>query len=173
MLAAGDERGRTQVGNNNAFCQDNETSWMSWKLDPEWQHLFDLCQTLLRLRSEHAVLSQPRASADHRDITWLQPTGQEMTEAAWHDPQATTLGAFLAGDPIGADVSTHAHRGTSLLLWWHAGAHPAHVTLPASLADYYLEVLRTDAPLTSEKLDPGSTVALLNRTFAVFAAFSG
>jgi len=173
MLTAGDERGRTQAGNNNAFCQDNETSWMSWRLDPEWRHLYDLSRTLLKLRSEHRALNQPRASAGHQDVTWLQPSGHEMTEAAWHDPQTTTLGVFLTGDPIGVDAWGDGCRDTSFLLWWHAGAHPVDVLLPASRADHYLEVVRTDAVLTGEKLEPGGTVSLLDRTFAMFAAVSG
>ncbi|MDQ3096440.1 MAG: glycogen debranching protein GlgX, partial [Actinomycetota bacterium] len=173
MLTAGDERGRTQAGNNNAFCQDNETSWMSWRLDPEWRHLYDLSRTLLRLRAEHRALNQPRASAGHQGVTWLQPSGHEMTEAAWHDPQTTTLGVFLTGAPIGVDAGEDRCRDTSFLLWWHAGAHPVDVLLPESRADHYLEVVRTDAALTSEKLEPGGTVSLRDRTFAMFAAVSG
>jgi glycogen operon protein len=96
-----------------------------------------------------------------------------MTEAAWNDPQTTTLGVFLTGDPIGVDAWGDGCRDTSFLLWWHAGAHPVDVLLPASRADHYLEVVRTDAVLTGEKLEPGGTVSLLDRTFAMFAAVSG
>ncbi|MGH3449096.1 MAG: glycogen debranching protein GlgX, partial [Nocardioidaceae bacterium] len=174
MVTAGDERGRTQGGNNNAFCQDNETSWVSWDTDPAWQHLHDLTRTLLRLRAEHPVLQQryffegvPINGSGRKDITWLQATGEEMTQEAWLDSGATTLGIFLAGDALKA-VSPRGEpqRDTSYLVWLHASSAPVDVTLPKEWARHYVELVRTDAPTAEEPLSPGASVTLLHHTFA-------
>ncbi len=180
MLTAGDERGRTQRGNNNAFSQDNEVSWLSWAEDPEWQHLQDLARTLLRLRSEHPVLRQRHFFAGtsldvdgRKDITWLRPSGAEMTEDAWQDPGATTLGVFLAGDALRSpEEAGERRRDTSYLLWFHAGDAPIDVTLPEDYARHYLELVRTDCATTDEHLKPGGTVTLIDHTFALYEAVS-
>jgi glycogen operon protein len=185
MLTSGDERGRTQGGNNNAFCQDNETSWFPWEdLDKQWQHLDRMTRLLLRLRADHPVLRQrhffagtPMAGNGRKDITWLQADGTEMTVDAWQDPTRSTLGVFLAGDALrGANAVGEPRQDTSFLLWLHAGSDPVDVTLPADLADRYVTVLRTDGDLDAldatfsagDHLSAGSTVSLLDRTFAVF-----
>jgi glycogen operon protein len=181
MITAGDERGRTQRGNNNAFCQDNEISWHEWALDPAWQPLYDLARELLALRAEHPVLRQryyfegtPLNNTGRKDIMWLQPSGEEMDEEAWHDAGASTLGVFLAGDALRA-VNAKGERksDTSYVIWLHAGSEPVDVTLPEDWADHYLEVVRTDAPTGTERLKPGSTVTLLDRSFALFEAVHG
>ncbi len=181
MITAGDERGRTQGGNNNAFCQDNETSWLSWQEDSSWVHLHDVARQLLRLRSEHAVLRQAHffngaAHAVHgrKDITWLLADGEEMTEGAWNDPHVSTLGVFLAGDALRHKGSGGTpQRDTSYLVWMHAGDESVQVTLPARLAEKYVTVLRTDADADVPALGPGSTVTLLDHSFALFEAVSG
>ncbi|MBA3309453.1 MAG: glycogen debranching protein GlgX [Nocardioidaceae bacterium] len=178
MLTAGDERGRTQGGNNNAFCQDNDTSWVSWETAPDWQHLHDLTRTLLRLRAEHPVLRQrhffegtPFNGAVHKDITWLQPSGDEMPEEAWIDGATTTLGVFLAGDAVRAvDDKGERRRDTSYLVWLHAGGDTVDVLLPEQWADHYVEVVRTDAPTSDEPIQPGTKVTLLDHTFALYEA---
>ncbi len=192
MITAGDERGRTQAGNNNAFCQDNELSWFPWEdLDPDWQHLDRLTRTLLHLRNEHPVLRQRHFFAGtligedrRKDITWLQANGEEMTEEAWLDPTGTTLGVFLAGDALRAvnPVGERRHD-TSYLIWMHAGAELVDVTLPVDLAEHYREVVRTDrdevvrsdtgdSDLDRDQIKPGSTITLLDRTFALYEAVS-
>ncbi len=178
MITAGDERGRTQRGNNNAFCHDDEISWLSWHDDPQWAHLRDLTRTLLAMREAHPVLRQryffagkPLDDSGGKDITWLTPSGDEMTERDWLDHSAATLGIFLAGDQLRAvDRRGVRRRDTSYLIWLHAGSEPVDVTLPAAWADHYEEVVRTDAQLSSEPWKPGSTVQLLDRTVAVFEA---
>src|SRR5207302_1725131 len=105
MLTAGDELGRTQGGNNNAYCQDNETSWVDWSLldQPEWRALFELTARLIRLRRAHPVLRQRaffsgRAAVPggERDLAWFTTRGREMTEADWFTPSAA-LGMLLSG----------------------------------------------------------------------------
>ncbi|GGK70790.1 glycogen debranching protein GlgX [Ornithinimicrobium pekingense] len=108
MLAHGDEMGRTQLGNNNVYCQDNELAWMDWELDPDQTALLDFTAHLIALRSEHPAFRRRRfflGDADHGgqsdlgDIVWYSPDGAEMTEAGWHSTeQAVTV--FLNGEAI-------------------------------------------------------------------------
>jgi isoamylase len=107
MLLGGDEFGRTQKGNNNAYCQDNETSWYDWDWSDAQRSLFEFTKRLLRLRRSHPALHrvkffQGRAiHASHlRDIVWLRNDGQPMSEADWDDHQTRCFGMFLAGRGI-------------------------------------------------------------------------
>ncbi|MFI6157632.1 glycogen debranching protein GlgX [Kitasatospora sp. NPDC051170] len=129
MITAGDELGRTQRGNNNAYCQDNETSWLDWSLldHPDWRELADLTARLVHLRRAHPVLrrraffSGRAAGPDGRpDLAWFTPQGKEMTEADWFTPTAC-LGMLLAGTEPADD---------SFLLLLNAGHEPALFTLP-------------------------------------------
>jgi glycogen debranching enzyme GlgX len=178
MLTAGDERGWTQGGNNNAFCQDNAVSWVSWDEDSEWRHLHDLTRRLLRLRTDHPVLRQryffegmPLPDGTRKDISWLQPTGDEMTGEAWADSGAQTLGVFLAGDALRAHTPQGVRmHDTSYVMWLHAGGSPVDITLPKAWADHYVTVFRSDAAPDAEPLEPGSSLTLLDHTFALFEA---
>ncbi|MEV4439082.1 glycogen debranching protein GlgX [Streptomyces sp. NPDC049577] len=139
MLVAGDEMGRTQGGNNNAYCQDNETGWVDWSLldDPGWRALADLCSRLLALRRAHPALrgdafysGRPQGADGLRDLAWFTPGGTEMTESDWY-AQSTTLGMYLSGrdlprhDPRGAPVTDD-----SFLTVLHAGPRPVRFVLP-------------------------------------------
>jgi glycogen operon protein len=153
-------------------------SWVSWKDDPEWAHLHDLARLLLRLRSDHLVLRQrsffqgrPVTDGGRKDITWLQPSGHEMTGEAWADSDAMTLGFFLAGDALrGRTTDGQVLTDTSYLMWLHAGPVAVDVTLPKDWADEYLEVVRTDQLSRPDPLSPGTTVQLAEHTFALYEA---
>jgi isoamylase len=105
MLVAGDEIGRTQHGNNNAYCQDNELSWLDWQhIRPEDEALRGFVRELIHLRRRHRVFSRPRffrgevLSEDGlKDITWVTPAGEEATDEDWRNPVAQTLGCVLGG----------------------------------------------------------------------------
>jgi isoamylase len=104
MLLYGDERGRTQRGNNNAYCQDNELTWLDWSLDEEGRALLDFVKRLARLRSEHPVLRRRRFFHGRRvhglgvrDIVWLKPNGDEMGERDWFTNYVRSLGMLLNG----------------------------------------------------------------------------
>ena len=105
MLLAGDEIGRTQRGNNNAYCQDNEISWFDWEhIRPEDRDLRDFVRHLIRLRRRHRVFSRPRffrgemlSEAGVKDITWVTPSGNEATDDDWNNPVALSLGYVLSG----------------------------------------------------------------------------
>ena len=128
MLNAGDEFGRSQGGNNNAFCQDNATSWFDWDLAPWQQDLLETTRYLVRLRATLPVLRQ-RAFPSGRqigddgstDIAWFTASGQPMTDAVWTDPSVRTLAMYLDGAELGE---------RSVLVLVHGGANPAQVTLP-------------------------------------------
>jgi len=105
MLVAGDEFGRTQKGNNNAYCQDNEISWLDWtNVRPEDEALRRFVSALIHLRRRHRVFSRPRffrgevlSENGLKDITWVTPGGEEVTDKDWANPVALTLGYVLGG----------------------------------------------------------------------------
>jgi isoamylase len=107
MLCGGDEMGRTQHGNNNAYCQDNEISWVNWKLDDRQRDLLDFTCRLIALRQQHPNLrrrgffqGRPIHGEEVRDIHWLRPDGGEMTEAEWQTDWIRTLGVLFTGEPL-------------------------------------------------------------------------
>ncbi|HEX9419597.1 MAG TPA: glycogen debranching protein GlgX, partial [Methylomirabilota bacterium] len=107
MLSGGDEVARTQRGNNNAYCQDNETSWFAWPPTGSAARLLDFTRRLIRLRLDHPVFQRRRFFQGRRihgsavkDLSWLRPDGTEMTEEEWGNWQSRCLGLELAGDAI-------------------------------------------------------------------------
>jgi glycogen operon protein len=107
MLLGGDELSRTQHGNNNAYCQDNELSWSDWNLDERRRDFLEFTGRIIRLRREHPVFSRRRyVRADTltpeglKEIIWLNPDGHEMTERDWQQDFARCLGVYLAGGAI-------------------------------------------------------------------------
>ena len=125
MLTAGDEMGRTQRGNNNAYCRDDQSSWVDWDLAPEWDEMLAFTRRLLHLRRDHPVIRQwhffdgrPVRPGGRKDLAWFGPDGLEMGEAAWFDPQRHTVGMYLAGDAIRArgPRGEHLQDGSFLLL---------------------------------------------------------
>jgi glycogen operon protein len=107
MICGGDEIGRTQRGNNNAYCQDNEISWFDWKLSDEQKALFAFTRKLVAIRRDHPALHRAKffrgrriRGTDVRDIMWYRHDGEEMTDADWDNPVTASLGLFLAGRGI-------------------------------------------------------------------------
>jgi isoamylase len=107
MLAAGDEHGRTQHGNNNAYCQDNEISWIDWELDDERRELLELTQQLIAFRKAHPVFRRDRFLTGEQamgsglpDAWWFRPDGRRMTGRDWEQPECRVLGFFLNGREI-------------------------------------------------------------------------
>jgi glycogen operon protein len=138
MLVAGDERGRTQRGNNNAYCQDSEISWVDWRADDAWLDVYEITKTALRLRREHPALRQrhwfegrPTIVGGAKDLAWLHPTGREMTDDDWHDVGLQTIGMFVSGKPL-REPGPHGEQqlDSSFLVWFHAGAGDVDLFLP-------------------------------------------
>jgi len=108
MLLGGDEFGRTQNGNNNAYCQDNELSWFHWeKWDENQNALFEFTRRLIQLRHQHPVFRRPKffqgrriRGSEIKDVMWFNPGGNEMSEKDWSLPLARCLGMMLSGDTI-------------------------------------------------------------------------
>jgi glycogen operon protein len=131
MLLAGDEIGRTQGGNNNAYCQDNEISWVDWSRAAAERDLLEFTQRLARLRSGHAVFRRRRFFSGPADIAWLTPAGDEMTQPDWQAPYAKSVAVFLNGaaitepDPRGDPVTDQ-----KFLMLFNAGPDPITFTIP-------------------------------------------
>jgi len=107
MLCGGDEIGRTQRGNNNAYCQDNELSWFDWRLNRAQRDLLAFTGELIALRRRHPVLHRRQFfhgrtihGSEVKDLTWFRPDGKEMTEEDWQNPHTRCLGLRLAGDAL-------------------------------------------------------------------------
>ena len=116
MLLAGDEMGRTQRGNNNAYCQDSEIGWVDWSKLDENRELLAFVQMLLKLRAEHPVfrrssffLGDPTDESDVKDIVWLSPEGREMTGEDWNRPGNHCIGVRYAATAE-MDVNTYTRR---------------------------------------------------------------
>jgi hypothetical protein len=139
MLVAGDEIGRTQRGNNNAWCQDNEISWIDWSLDQSKQDLLEFTRRLIHLFHTHPVLRRRKffqgrqiRGGEIKDISWFRPDGQEMAEGDWKNEQSRSLGVRLAGDAID-ETDERGHRITddTLLLLLNAHHRSVSFVLPA------------------------------------------
>jgi glycogen operon protein len=139
MLAHGDEIARTQRGNNNAYAQDNELTWMPWDLTPEQKQLQAFTRKLLAIRQAHPVLRRrhffrgaaPRGS-ERKDVTWVRPDGKEMHDADWRNSNAHCFGMLIDGmatDEV--DDRGQVVAGDTLLLLLNAGDTPVRCTLPA------------------------------------------
>lgn len=107
MLLAGDEAGRTQQGNNNAYCQDNEVSWVDWDLDQRRKDLLEFTKSVINIFKQHPVLRRRHffqgrriRGSEVKDLTWFRPDGKEMTEEDWDSPSTRCIGLRMAGDAI-------------------------------------------------------------------------
>lgn len=128
MINAGDEFGRSQQGNNNTYCQDNDTSWFSWHFQPWQADLLETTRYLSGLRREHPVLRQrrfftgrPQHTDGSTDLAWYDSQGTLMSPHDWEDPRTRTVQMYLDGAAVG---------GISVLIVFHGGARDREVTLP-------------------------------------------
>jgi glycogen operon protein len=176
MIVGGDELGRTQQGNNNAYCQDSPISWVHWDTQEAWADQTELTRKLLQLRAERPVFrpehfrrgeflldakGQPQG---RKNIAWFGGNNAEMTEHEWTDATRRTLGMYLAYD--------NPARATdeAFLIWFHAGSDAIQVDLPdGPWADTYTVIAHTgtEDELPSEKMPAGSSLQLPARTVVV------
>ena len=150
MIAAGDERWRTQRGNNNPYCLDDQTSWLDWAPSAEAGSMTAFVERLAALRAQHPAL-RPATFPTPAVVRWWHPTGRELTEADWHDRQAHTLGLLVSDE---------------WLLLLHAGDAGVAVTLPpAGQFSPTLDSSRPDgAPVSARPLPGGSVITVPPRT---------
>ena len=178
MLLAGDEIGRTQGGNNNAYCQDNATSWIDWSLDADRSRLLDFVRRLVHLRRTHPVFrrrhffqGRPLHGGDAKDIVWLKPDGAEMTSDEWDQDFARCLGVFLAGDALD-ETDARGRRVTDASFVVLFNAH--HDAVPFRLPDYraahwltLLDTARDDGLAPGGTFVAGSVYPLEGRSLAL------
>jgi isoamylase len=155
MLCGGDEIGRSQQGNNNAYCQDNELSWFDWRFDRSRRDLLAFTRLLIRLRRAHPVFRRRQffygrriQGSEVKDLAWFRPDGKEMSDEDWREPAARCLGLRLAGDAI-EEVDARGERlvDDTFLLLLNAHHEVAPFVLPAHRASVRWEVvLDTRAP---------------------------
>jgi isoamylase len=138
MLVAGDEMGRTQRGNNNAYAQDNDISWLSWELAGRDRELLAFTRHALRIFRQNAVLrrrsfftGRPLSGTGLKDVMWIRPDGAEFADEDWADPENRTLGMLIPGRATD-EVSERGHPiyGDTVLLLMNAGSRSRHFQLP-------------------------------------------
>jgi len=147
--------GRTQGGNNNAYCQDNEISWLNWNLPEENAALLEFVRELMTFRHEHPVLprrkwfqGQSTHGSGVNDILWFNPDGGEMTKDQWNDGLAKVIGIFLNGE----EIATPNRRGEriiddSFILLFNAHYETVEFSLPESLQQgHWQTVMDTAQP---------------------------
>jgi isoamylase len=155
MLLGGDEIGRTQRGNNNAYCQDNDLSWFNWDVGDTGEDLYNFVRDLIKVKQDNPILrrrafftGEPHPGMQTKDVTWIRPDGSEMTEQDWEDSELHTIGMLLLGvatDEV--DIRGRSYAGDSLLLMLNAGTRSRSYTLPPmELAGQWEEVLNTAQP---------------------------
>lgn len=143
MICGGDEIGRTQRGNSNAYCQDNEISWFDWELGPDQRKLLEFTRQVIRFWNRHPVLKRRKffqgrkiRGAEVKDLSWFRPDGQEMTDADWHNGHARCLGMRLAGDAIEeTDELGRPIVGDTLLILLNSHHETVPFVLPAHRSD--------------------------------------
>jgi len=168
MILGGDEMGRTQLGNNNAYCQDNEISWVNWNLDEPAKELLAYTQELIRIFNANPVLrrrdffsGRPVSPGGSKDVTWVRSDGSEMSEDDWSDPEARTLGMLLSGR-ASDEVDQHGRPifGDTILLLLNGGGRSRSYTLPrVDGSGFWEELVNTARSLGARRIG-GPTVNL-------------
>ncbi|HET7482305.1 MAG TPA: glycogen debranching enzyme, partial [Actinomycetota bacterium] len=179
MILGGDEMGRTQMGNNNAYCQDNEISWVDWALRDENIALLGFTRRLMDFRRRHPVFRRRRFfrgreiyGSGTRDIAWLTPAGTEMTHDEWNTGYARSIGVFLNGDEI-PDPDPEGRRITddSFLLLFNAHDAAIDFTLPdEEWGRVWVESIDTNDPAprdASPEYKAGAQVRVETRSIVV------
>ena len=179
MIAHGDELGRSQGGNNNVYCQDNEISWVDWDLDPDQKELLELTRRLVRLRRDHPVFRRSRffagdaahgGESELGEVAWLTPTGEHMADEDWTTWYARAVMVFLNGSAITEpDRRGQPVVDDSFLVLFNASGEMLPFTMPA--AEYgrqWTVVLDTDGSLAEdETVEAGQVVDIESRSVVV------
>jgi len=170
MLLGGDEWGRSQGGNNNAWCQDNEISWFDWtSVDHD---LLEFTRRLIRLRLDHPVFRRTRffrgSGTQLPDVWWMRTDGRRMTRRDWEDSGARAIGVFLNGDEIGALTQRAEEvRDDSFLVLFNAHYEDVAFRLPARRFGSRWAVELATGRCDGDRLVPGTPVTVESRSLAV------
>jgi glycogen operon protein len=181
MLLAGDEFGRTQQGNNNAYCQDNEISWVNWELNDEGRALADFTRKLTALRHALPVLRRNRFLTGAYDETlklnevrWLSPAGVDLTQEQWDDPMMRCFGLVIDGRARATGIMRPASDAT-LLLVLNAHHEGVNFTLPAIPgSDQWTCLIDTNVPVREElpAFESGEQYTVTGRSLLLFALYA-
>jgi glycogen operon protein len=177
MLLGGDEMARTQGGNNNGWCQDNEISWFDWDIDDAQREQLQFTRRLIALRREHPVFRRRQflhgtegEGSGQPDVWWFRPDGQRMTKVDWDQRDGHVLGMFLNGEEIAA-AGRHGQRvvDDSFVLLFNARHEDVEFTLPpARFGASWTCELRTDEPdRAQESHKAGESVPVTARTIVL------
>jgi glycogen operon protein len=185
MLVAGDEIGRTQRGNNNAYCQDSELSWVDWNLDEEGRALLEFVRRMVGIRRAHPVFRRHRFfrgraihGAGIKDIVWLRPDGGEMTDDEWEHAFARSLGVYVGGAAL-EEMDRRGHRlvDNNFLVLLSSHHETIPFTLPAPRSGTTWQVLVDTAYEQGLAMDgryPGTTqYPLQGRSLALLMEVEG
>jgi isoamylase len=182
MLLAGDEIGRTQNGNNNAYCQDNELSWHDWEgVTEEGKALLAFARRAIALRQQHPVLASPRflhgnaqSTEGVKDILWLAPQGNEQTTEQWQDPMARCIGVVFNGRAeIGVETDGRPLNDDVLLIILNAHSDKVDFTLPqfgnCASWERLLDTARDQPDDENKVIEGGAILPLDGRSLSLFA----
>ncbi|MCO5176118.1 MAG: glycogen debranching protein GlgX [Thermomicrobiales bacterium] len=179
MLTGGDEIGRTQHGNNNAYCQDNDISWYDWNLTESDTILLAYVRDLIAFRKKHPVLRRRRffqgrrvQGSDVRDITWIRPDGGEMSDTEWQEGWIKSLGMRLGGDALNeVDENGDAIVDDTLLILLSAYDQPIDFVMPGFKPDvvweHIFDTSEVDGVGKPEEYRVGESYSLAGRSIAV------
>ena len=174
MISHGDEIARTQKGNNNAYAQDNETTWVNWDLDWRRKELLAYTRRLIAIRQGHPVLRKrhffrgaPVDESGHKDVTWIRADGAELTEKDWRDPEALALGMLINGNATDEvnDRGHPVHDDTLLLILSNSPADLTFQLPDLSSRGIWAELVNTARPELT--LLEGNCVRLLPYSFVL------
>lgn len=182
MICGGDEIARSQKGNNNAYCQDNETTWYDWSLDAPRRRLLDFTTKLIALRRAHPNLHRRKFFQDReirmsdktetvRDVAWLNTDGQEVDDAHWNTEWNRSIGVLFNGQTLNiTDEEGRAIRDNSFLLFINASADGVEFTLPRSPTgtawSHVIDTQNVDDPFKEEAV--GEKVIVGGRSLVLF-----
>ncbi|MBY0449910.1 MAG: glycogen debranching protein GlgX [Cyanobacteria bacterium] len=177
MISGGDEMGRTQHGNNNAYCQDNPLSWYDWSPSQSDQDFYQFVRRMIRLRKHQPVLQRRRfytgkskRGAEFKDIYWFTPFGRDMEMEDWQNPLLKTVGILLEGSAIAEmDEQGHAIKGETLLILINADCHPVTFQLPYHRTQNTWEHLEdTSQTISWSTWEPGASYLLQENSLVLF-----
>ena len=177
MTLAGDEFHRTQKGNNNAYNQDNAISWVNWKLAEQYKPTIDFVRTLSSLRHKYAVLRRSRFLTGVRDealgvkdVTWIHPSGVEMTEEMWKDNQLRCFGMLLDGRAQPTGLHERGSEAT-LLLVFNGSAEAGKFVMPevVEATGWRWMLDTTESAQMDRTFQPGEVVELIDRTVSLYS----
>ena len=178
MILHGDEFGRTQGGNNNAYCQDNSLTWVDWDIKADQKALLEFTRRLIRMRREHPVLRRRRffkgaatrgGESDLGEVEWFTPGGAHMTDEEWNQPWARATMVFYNGSAIG-EPNRFGQRivDDDFLLLLNAAPETVEFTIPDVVyGRTWLTVANTDDDTDAARRSSGETITVNARSVVV------